>query len=399
VDCRFTGLDRIQLDLETWSEQGKQRHLRRFASLEGVCLQDDVTGRRYTDFCGNDYLGLSQHPALIEASKKALETHPASTTSSRLIRGTFEAMAKLEDTVSRFVQAPAALVFNTGYQANVGLLSTVLSRHDRVFSDRLNHASLLDGLRLAGVKADRYAHADLDDLAQRLEQARQNSDAPLWVISESVFSMDGDCVDLARLLSLCQRYGAWLILDEAHGVGVYGERYRSGLLETLGLLSWPDNVILVGTFSKALGSYGAFVAGHPSVIQLLTNRSRSFIYSTSLPPSIVAANQAALDVLMEDASMTEQLWAHIRTLEQGLNAMGVFSNPIQVTSPICPILLGDNDRAMQVSRQLEEAGFYVQGIRPPTVPEGTARLRLTLSTLQTSEQIDALLRALAQALR
>lgn len=378
VSVRFSGLKKLEERLNQAELAGKRRHLKVFETLDGVNLRLN-NGKMLLDFSGNDYLGFSRHSALLQAATETTQKFGTSTTSSRLIRGTFELQEQLEQTLCRFLNAPSALVYNTGYQANVGVLSALIQRHDAVFSDRLNHASLIDGIQLSGAKATRYAHNDMLALENMLKASTAETK---WIVSETVFSMDGDCVDLKTLFALSQKYNAWLILDEAHAVGVFGQRSRSGFWETLELPDWPENVIVIGTFSKALGSYGAYVAGHQAVRELLINQSRSFIYSTGLPPACIAANQAALELLMSDASHTQKLWENIHHAESCLG--------LALTSAIVPVVVGGNDKTMALSQALWHAGFFVQGIRPPTVPEGSSRLRITLSALHERSQIEAL---------
>ncbi len=352
-----------------------------------------LENRRVIDFCSNDYLGLSQHPALVEAAQAALHSHGVGTGGARLIGGTTELHMQLEALLARFKGTEAALVFNSGYQANVGILSGLVRRNEVIFADKLNHASLVDGAILSRAKVIRYPHLDMAVLESAL--AKTPAETGKYIVTDTVFSMDGDLAPLETLLALAERYDAWLILDEAHGTGVFGERHRSGLWETVGHPP-SQRVILVGTFSKALGSFGAYVAASANVIQMLVQASRSFIYSTSLPPAVIAANMAAVQLVMDSPERTRQLWHNIQAFVQAAAQAGL---PVSAQSPIIPIMVGDDKTTLDLAQHLLEEGFYVQAIRPPTVPEGTARLRITLCANHTAEQIERLAQTLALALK
>lgn len=372
------------------NQLAEQHRLRRLKTIEQPkAAEITFNHHRVVNFCSNDYLGFSQHPALIEASQKALVEYGVGTGGARLIGGTYDLHTQLEQQLVVFKQTEAALVFNSGYQANVGILSALVNRHDVIFADRLNHASLLDGALLSRARLVRYPHNDVEALENLLK--RTQTSGQRFIVTDTVFSMDGDLAPLKALYHLATRYDAWLILDEAHATGVFGETHRSGLWETTGLGHQPQ-VIQVGTFSKALGSFGAYVAASQAVIDTLIQFSRSFIYSTALPPPVVAANLAAIELLQQDASHTQQLWGNI--YEFARLAKGAGLSP-ETNSAIIPILVGDESKTLALTDQFLAAGFYVQGIRPPTVPEGTARLRVTLSTKHSFEQIEKLVQALS----
>lgn len=376
--------------IERLAEKRRLRQIRPITQPERPAIT--LQGQRVIDFCSNDYLGFSQHPAIIQASMEALAQYGTGTGGARLIGGTLDLHTELEAELCRFKGTEAALIFNSGYQANVGVLSALVARGDVIFADRLNHASLVDGAQLSRAKRIRYPHGDLATLEKRL--ADTPATTPKWIVTDTVFSMDGDLAPLHALYSLAERYNAWLILDEAHATGVFGPTHRSGLWETTGLGA-PARVIQIGTFSKALGSFGAYVAASRDVVEALIQFSRSFIYSTSLPPSVVAANLAALRLLMSDGRYTQALWENVRTFQSAAAMQGL---QLPAHSPIIPILIGDAAQAVQCAATLLEKGFYIQAIRPPTVPEGTSRLRMTLTAKHTPEQIHALATALACAL-
>ena len=347
-----------------------------------------LNGRRVVDFCSNDYLGLMSHPDLIQASQAAIAKYGTGAGGARLIGGTLDLHMTLEDELRAFKGTEAALVFNSGYQANVGVLSALVGRNDLIFSDRLNHASIVDGAILSRARQVRYPHLDCEALEKRLQDAPEG--VGKFIVTDSVFSMDGDKAPLKELYALACRYDAWLIVDEAHGTGVFGDQHRSGLWETTGI--GPDpRVIQIGTFSKALGSFGAYVAASAEAIQSLLQFSRSFIYSTALPPAVIAANLAAVRLVMSDGEPARKLWENVRQFQQASQAAG-FSWAVE--SPIIPVVIGDSGQTLAGGAALLDAGFYVQAIRPPTVPEGTARLRITLSASHTPDHIAQLVESL-----
>jgi len=317
-----------------------------------------LNGKRVLDFSSNDYLGLSQHPALIEATQKATAQYGTGTGGSRLIGGTLDLHTQLEEKIAQFKGAEKALVFNSGYQANIGVLAGLIKKTDHIFADRLNHASLVDGAILSRATVHRYRHLDMD----HLEALLQHTPRKKWIVTDTVFSMDGDLAPLRKLYELADRYEAGLILDEAHATGVFPET--------------AGEAIKIGTFSKALGSFGAYVAAREEIIQTLIQSSRSFIYSTALPPAVIAANLAALELISKDNSAHQTLWQNIR--HWGAH------------SPIIPIVVGEDHAALTLSQNLFEVGFFVHAIRPPTVPEGTARLRLSISACHSSQHLDDL---------
>lgn len=364
-----------------------------------------VDGRAAVNFSGNDYLGLSADPGLRQAAMEAIERYGVGSASSRLISGTGPLAVELEQAVADFKQTESALVFNSGYQANVTILQALLKPGDWVFCDRLNHASLVDGCRLSGARWSRYRHLDLAHLERLL--AKSPSDARKWILTDSVFSMDGDYPDLAALVALAERASALVLVDEAHATGLYGDERRSGLCEQFGV---SDRIALqMGTFSKALGGSGAYVAGDAVLIDTLINRGRGFIYSTAPSPPVLAAALQALEQIRTNPAPTRRLWENVTLLESLLLEAGLAksgSSPddashrvtLPLKSPIIPLIVGDSANALALSQALLEAGHFVHAIRPPTVPPGTARLRLSLSAAHTPEQIQALVKSLAALL-
>lgn len=362
---------------------------RRLQMIEGV--PPDVTLRgvgRVVLFASNDYLGLASHPRVIAAAQEAAARYGAGTGASRLISGTGPLHEALEVRLAAFKRAERALLFGSGYQANVGVVSALAGEGDVVFSDALNHASLIDGCRLSRARVVVYPHADAAGLEARL---RELAPAPgrRLIVSESVFSMDGDVAPLADLVALAERYGCLLLVDEAHATGVFGPQGR-GLVEELGLAGRVH--VTVGTLSKALGSYGGFVTGGAPLIDWLVNRARSFIFSTAPPPPSLGAALAALDLVEREPGLRERLWQNVHVAREGLAALGL-TLPA-TASPIVPLIVGAPETALAGTDALLRRGVFVQAIRPPTVPPGTSRLRLTVSASHAPRHLEQMLAAL-----
>ncbi|MEB3286625.1 MAG: 8-amino-7-oxononanoate synthase [Vampirovibrionales bacterium] len=353
----------------------------------------------WVDFSGNDFLGLSQHPSLADAAGQAAKEFGTGATGSRLISGTSESILALEKLLADWKGTEAALVLNSGYQGNIAILQGLLSADDWVFWDRLNHASLVDGVRLSGAKWKRYRHLDLAHLQTLLKAAPFN--ARKWIVTDSLFSMDGDYPDLPKLCDIAEAYGAFVLVDEAHAGGVFGKEKRSGLCEALGVSSRVT--LQVGTFSKALGGFGAYVAGPDVLIKTLINTARGFIYSTALPPSVIAAAHQAVTMVWEDSSLCGKLWENVHfcwsLLERELppGYLPKLQKKAQKTQ-IIPVYLPGSDLALRVSERLMRQGYMVRAIRPPTVPKGQERLRIAISAKQTRTQIEGLVSALKCAI-
>lgn len=372
----------------------QQSLTRRRRIADSACApQQLVDGRPMLGFCSNDYLGLASHPRVVEALRKGASRYGAGSGASHLISGHSRAHAILEERLADFV-APhlidaRALYFSTGYMANLAALTALGADADAmIFSEALNHASLIDGARLARAGVAVYPHGDVEALAAQL--AASNA-ATNIVVTDSVFSMDGDLAPLPALLALCERHGAWLVVDDAHGFGVLGEQGR-GTLEHFALRS--PNLVYVGTLGKAAGVSGAFIAAHASVIELLVQRARPYIYTTASPPAIAHALLTSLDIIAgeEGAALRAHLAALIARLDASLR-LTRWQRPASHT-PIQPILIGANDEALRVAASLHAQGLWVPAIRPPTVPANTARLRVTLSAAHTFDQVARLAGAL-----
>jgi 8-amino-7-oxononanoate synthase len=359
--------------------------------LEGPqAAEVQVDQRRLVNFCSNDYLGLANHPAVREAFHQAVERYGVGAGAAHLVCGHSAPHHALEEELAEFLGRDRALLFSTGYMANLGVISALVGRGDVVFEDRLNHASLLDGGLLSGARFCRYPHRDW----RALDAALAGSEAAMrLVVTDGVFSMEGDLAPLPELVRTVRERGAWLMMDDAHGIGVLGANGR-GTLEHFGL--GAEVPILVGTLGKALGAFGAFVAGETDFVDYLMQRARTYIYTTALPPAVAEAVRASLRIVRGEPERREVLQQNVRRFRVGALQLGLtFSDSI---TPIQPILIGDNHRALAASRALTERGFWVSAIRPPTVPEGTARLRVTLTASHTTEQVDRLLDALAEVL-
>ena len=368
----------------------RQRHTVRRGTPESAEIELD--GRRCVDFCSNDYLGIAAHPQVVEAFINAARMHGVGARASHLITGHQAEHEALEQELAGYTGRERAIVFSTGYMANLGLARAVAGRDATVYSDELNHASLIDGGRLSGAKLQRYPHGDVAALEQQL--AAQESSTAL-VLTDGVFSMDGDLAPLPALAAACSRYGAYLAVDDAHGLGVIGESGR-GVLEHFGLS--PTRVpALVGTFGKAFGTFGAFVAGSEDLIETLIQRARTYIYTTALPPAVAAATRAALAVSIVEPWRRERVLALTRCFRKLASAAGITLSTSE--TPIQPILLGSADAAVKASDAILERGFFVAAIRPPTVPAGTSRLRVTLSAAHRDEDVEGLVAALAEILQ
>jgi 8-amino-7-oxononanoate synthase len=353
-----------------------------------------VNGERLLAFCSNDYLGLANHPALVQAACDGARAHGVGSGGSPLVSGHSAANDALEHALASFVSLPRALYFYAGYATNIGIVPALVGKGDAIFSDALNHACLIDGARLSGAQIHRYAHADMAALAQQLASS---SAAHKLVISDAVFSMDGDVADVPALLALCERHDALLLLDDAHGFGVLGPQGR-GCLAHFGLageLASP-RILYMATLGKAAGVAGAFVAGSDALVEWLLQKTRSYIFATAAPAMLASALQTSLHLIERDEWRREQLQRLIARLQTGL-AQGLQGSTWQLgvsSTAIQPLMIGPNDAALAVMQGLRERGLWVPAIRPPTVAEGTARLRIALSADHTETDVDRLVQAL-----
>jgi 8-amino-7-oxononanoate synthase len=375
----------VEAGLDALERGGLRRERRVLDSPQAARIV--AGGKPLLNFASNDYLGLANHPRLRAAAHEAIDRYGVGSGASPLVVGHQRPHQEAEEKFARFCGLPRALLFGSGYAANLGILTTLADRHADVFCDKLNHACLNDGALLSRARMVRYPHADLDALGRALAAS---SASTRIVASDAVFSMDGDVADVPALVALCERHDAWLVLDDAHGIGVLGASGR-GVLEHSACSS--GRVVYMATLGKALGSHGAFVAGSPLVVEWILQRARPYIFSTALPAMAAAAASAALDLLEEDAGIVQALHANIarfRAAASRLAGLRASRTAIQ------PIIAGSPEAALSASRRLLERGLLVPAIRPPTVPPGTSRLRVSLSAAHSAEDVDLLVSALAE---
>jgi len=347
-----------------------------------------VAGREYLAFCSNDYLGLANHPKIVEAAIDAARTYGVGEGASHLLSGHSIVHERLEAKLAEFLEVPRALLFSTGYQANIGAVTALAGPEDAVFSDALNHASLIDGVRLSRAQVVRYPHADLEFLGRALADSQARGKL---IVTDGVFSMDGDIAPLPSMLELCERHDAWLLVDDAHGFGVVGPDGR-GSPAHFGLSS--PRIVYVGTLGKAAGVSGAFVAGATEVIETVLQRARTYAYTTAAPALLAAAVEASLELIRKEGWRRERLRRLIAALKQSLHGAEPALAPSD--TPIQPLIIGANSEAVAASAALRERGILAPAIRPPTVPEGTARLRISLSAAHNEEDIARLAAALRE---
>lgn len=347
-----------------------------------------VDGQALLAFCSNDYLGLANHPEVVAAWRAGAERWGVGGGASHLVIGHSTPHHEVEEALAELTGRPRALLFSTGYMANLGAITALVGQGDTVLQDRLNHASLLDGGLLSGARFSRYLHNDAASLASRLAKATGNT----LVVTDGVFSMDGDLADLPALARAARARDAWLMVDDAHGLGTLGAN-GGGIVEHFGL-GVEDVPVLIGTLGKACGTAGAFVAGSEELIEALVQFARPYIYTTSQPPALACATLKSLELLRRERWRREHLEALIRQFRRGAEQIGL--DLMDSPTAIQPILIGDSARALQLSRMLRERGLLVTAIRPPTVPAGSARLRVTLSAAHSEAQVQLLLNALAE---
>ncbi len=377
--------DRLAAGLAALERDNLKRRRRVLDSGQGPRVRLD--GRELLNFSSNDYLGLAAHPKLAQAVCDCVSRYGVGSGASPLVTGHTRVHEQAEARFAAFAGLPRALLFASGYAANIGILTALAGPDGAVFGDRLNHACLNDGAWLSRASHTRYPHLDLAALEAGLARA---TGTPRIVATDSVFSMDGDIAPLPQMLALCERYDAWLVVDDAHGVGVLGERGR-GCLEHFGLAS--PRIVYMATLGKALGGYGAFVAGESRAIEWLLQRARTYIFSTALPPMVAAAAHAAIDLVDAEPGRIARLRERIAQFRAGCAHHGIPVGESQTA--VQPIVVGAAERALEVAARLLEHHVLVPAIRPPTVPAGTSRLRVSLSAEHTPEDVDKLVRALA----
>jgi 8-amino-7-oxononanoate synthase len=371
-------------ELHELDAQGLRRRLRIVDYLGG--MKASVEGKNCVLFCTNNYLGLADHPKVLERSQRALLRYGAGAQASRLVSGHFPIHHQLEEITANFKGAEACLAFPTGYMANLAAVGALVGEEDVVLCDRLNHASLIDACRMSKAKFQVYEHLNLEDLKTQLEKLAKYRRR--LIVTDGLFSMDGDLVPLKKLMDLAHEHDALVMVDDAHGTGVLGPTGQ-GIMHHFPLKHFP--AVVVGTYSKALGSMGGFVCGSKLFIETLLNKARTFIYTTGLPPAVCGASLGAFEILHEEPQRVEKLWENAKKIREGLRALG--HDIPRGAGPIMPVIVGENDEAVKMSEKLLEEGILVVAIRPPTVPKGTARLRLSVSAAHTDEDIAKLIEA------
>lgn len=377
----------LEQSLQALESKGLKRHL---CSVEGSQGREIIVeGRKVLNFCSNNYLGLADDPRLHQAVLESMKREGIGSGASRLVCGNMSSHRHLEEKIAQFKGAEDCLVFSTGYMANVGIISSVFEHGDIIFSDKLNHASIIDGILLSGTAFKRYPHKDVNVLEQWLKESQGFKKR--GIITDSVFSMDGDLAPLDKVVELAHRYDALVMIDEAHALGILGQK-GTGAAEHFGVQDKID--IHMGTLSKAAGVFGAYCCGSKSLISFLINRARSFIYTTGLPPLVAAAAQRAIEIIEQEPHRRIQLQEYSDYMQRELNKMGF--DTLESQTPIIPILIKDSSRAVDFSQKLLEKGIFVQAIRPPTVPPNTARLRLTVTAVHQKSDLDFALEKLQQ---
>jgi 8-amino-7-oxononanoate synthase len=382
--------EELQGELDALQHAGLKRRRR---TLEGPCgPQARVDGRDLISFCSNDYLGLANDPALVEAACAGARAWGVGSGASHLVSGHLAPHAALEEKLAAFTGFPRALLFSTGYMANLAIVPALVGRHDAVFADRLNHASLIDAVQLSRAENQRYPHGDLNALEHLLTASRARRKL---ILTDAVFSMDGDLAPLPGLLALAERFDAWLVVDDAHGFGVLGRQGRGSLAHFN--LPAARRLIYMGTLGKAAGAAGAFVAAATTVIEWLEQRSRTYIFTTAGSPLVACALDASLDLIAAGDARRDHLWQLTAQWRDGVARLAntrwrLLPSP----TAIQPLIIGDNHEALRIAGALYERGLWVPAIRPPTVPVGSARLRVSLTAAHSAEQVGQLLDALRE---
>lgn len=379
---------------EELKELEKKGLLRKLSFIESsVGSHIKIKGKDFINFSSNDYLNLSGHPEIVKAAITALKKYGFGSGSSRLLSGSWLPHKKLEERISAFKKTEAAIVFNTGYSANSGIIPAIARSGDMILSDELNHASIVDGARLSKAEVKIYRHRDMDHLEKLLKTfclSGKSKGMQCLIVTDTVFSMDGDIAPLKDIVTLAEKYNALLMIDDAHGTGVLGKNGRGGL-EHFGIKG--ENIIQMGTLSKAFGCFGAFAAGSKKLINLLTNKARSFIYSTSLPPAVAAACVKAIDIVEhESGGRRSALWKKRQRLFEGLKKLGY--DTLNSETQIIPALIGDTENTLRIAGYLFRKKIFAPAIRPPTVPDGKCRIRFSVTAAHKYDDINHLLESL-----
>ena len=376
--------------IQSFLKEKQQQHLYRKAHISQSPQQPHMTinGEKFLTFCSNDYLGLANHPDILNAFKQAADKYGIGSGAAHLINGHSIEHQLLEEELAEFTGRDRALLFSTGYMANLGVVNALMERGDMIFADRLNHASLIDAGLLSNAKTKRYAHNDIKALEKLYTK---NTSKNTMILTDGVFSMDGDIAPVKQLSAIAKQHNAWLMVDDAHGFGTLGQT-GAGLLEQE-KLNQDNAPILMATLGKAIGTTGAFVAGSTELIEYLIQTARTYTFTTAMPPAIAAATRASLKIVQQDSERREKLNQHILQFKKGADELGIELMPSD--SAIQPIMIGSTEKTVRISERLRDSGILVTAIRPPTIPEDTARLRVTLSAKHTKGDIVKLLDALA----
>lgn len=370
-------------EIKRLKESGLLRRLVTVQSPHGSRII--ISNKEFINFSSNDYLGLSRDPRVIDVTINTLRRYGIGSGSSRLLSGTYPPHTRLEKVIARFKKADRSIVFNSGYSANTGIIPAISDNKTVIFSDELNHASIIDGIRLSKADVKVYRHKDVGHLESLIKKSIKGKKG--LIITDAVFSMDGDLAPINEILQLSKRYDCLLMVDDAHGTGVLGRKGR-GTLEHLGIND--KDIIQMGTLSKAVGCFGGFIAGSSELIEFLINKARSFIYSTSLPPSIIEACIKAIELIVDDSEgLRKRLWRNRERLYKGLRDLGF--DTMDSETQVVPILIGGIDETLRISRYLYNNGIFAPAIRPPTVPEGKCRIRFSVTAMHTDEDIDMVL--------
>lgn len=376
----------ISDELERIKKSGLYRKLNIVESAQGTHLE--IKGKTYLSFCSNNYLGLANNPLVIKAVKDAVGKYGWGVGASRLVSGNMRLHEVLEGEISKLKGKEASIVFPTGYMANIGTISSLVSKGDLVICDKLNHASIIDGCRLSGADFRVYPHCDMEKLENILKKSSKYSRK--LIVTDTVFSMDGDIAPLPDIVRIAHKYKAMVMVDEAHGTGVFGKR-GGGVVEHFNLSKKID--IVMGTLSKVVGSLGGYVSGDEDLINFLRNKARPFMYTTALPPAVCAASIAGIKLIQKNPLLRRSLWNNVRYLKKELDLLNFDLIPSE--SPIIPILIGDAKKAVDVSKLLYKKGILIPAIRPPTVPTRSSRLRMTVMSTHTRKDLERLLEVLS----
>ena len=380
--------ERLSEILQDIKEKGNYRAIRYIKPLSATKVL--YNSKEHLNLCSNSYLSLHVHPDIVNAARQAAVEYGSGTCSSRSVSGSIDLYEELEEEIAAYKGYGNALIFSNGYMANIGIISTLTDTGDTIFSDELNHSSLIHSMRLSRAKKVIYKHRDVNDLEKKIR--RDRGWGRKFIITESIFSMDGDIAPLRDIFELKKKYDVYIMLDDAHGTGVFGEK-GTGLEELFALSGSID--VHMATFGKALGSFGAFVLADKVLLEYLVNRAKTFMYTTALPPSSLAASLAALRLIKMDISFKEELWENIDYMRNSLIQAGFDLK--ESAGPIIPIVVGEDAKTVKMQEILMEKGLFLQAIRPPTVPEGTSRLRLTVVKGFAKDEMDYAIETLVQA--